>query len=155
MKKDPILSSCSSSCFAYEWWASGWEKFTSPDFAGGLEATLAAFASQNPFPWYKDFLTSFAIPNVAIFANLTMWGALLAATTLFVTAAAYAYAKDKNVRRWMLGFAFIALIGGLILNANYYLAAGWSSPGTRGVNLVMFWIQAALIYVYGSTLARK
>jgi hypothetical protein len=32
------------------------------------------------------------------------------------------------------------------MNANFYLAAGWTSPGTKTANLVMFWVHAVLSY---------
>lgn len=153
MRKDPILILLTIQLvFAYEWWSSGWEKVTNSSFADGLPRTLAAFASQNPFPWVTDFLTGVAIPNAATFAFLVTWGSLAAGIALFAAAAVYAYSKDAEVKRLMVACSLAALVGGMLLNATYYLSAGWTGPGTKGVNVVMFWVQAMLVYAYGSRL---
>ncbi|HWQ99930.1 MAG TPA: DUF2892 domain-containing protein [Candidatus Methylomirabilis sp.] len=154
MRKDPILILLAVQIvFAYEWWSSGWEKVTNPLFAEGLPKTLAAFASSNPYPWVKDFLTLVATPNAATFAFLVTWGALAASVTLFAAAAGYVYSKDAKTKRLMIACSLAAVLGGLLLNVTYFLAAGWTGPGTKAVNVVMFWVQAMLVYAYGSWLA--
>ncbi|OGL74463.1 hypothetical protein A3E39_01690 [Candidatus Uhrbacteria bacterium RIFCSPHIGHO2_12_FULL_60_25] len=156
MRKDPILILLTVQLvFAYEWWSSGWEKVTNPLFADGLPKTFAAFASNNPFPWVKNFLTTIATPNAATFALLVTWGALAAGIALFAAAALYAYSKNAKMKRWMVALSLAALIGGMLLNATYFFSAGWTGPGTKGMNVVMFWIQAMLVYAYGSWLAEE
>lgn len=156
MRKDPILILLTVQLvFAYEWWSSGWEKVTNPLFTGGLPKTLAAFASNNPFPWVEDFLTSVATPNAAAFAFLVTWGSLAAGIALFAAAAVYVYLKDAKTKRWMIACSLAALVGGMLLNATYFFSAGWTGPGTKAVNVVMFWIQAMLVYAYGSWLSEE
>jgi hypothetical protein len=48
--------------------------------------------------------------------------------------------------------ASLALSGGMLMNANFYLAAGWTGPGTKGSNVVMFWSEGVLLYVWFSLL---
>lgn len=109
---------------------SGWEKITNPEFAAGLGATLGKFAAQNPFGWYKSILLSYSVPNAQTLAPLVAWGEVAAGV--------------------MLILGFLTPVGALLaflLNANFYLAAGWTSPSAHSVNLVMMFVDAALIFV--------
>lgn len=137
---------------AYEWWSAGWEKVSSPGFVANISQTLAVFASKNPFPWYKSFLEGRAMRNATAFAYAVEWSQVLIALALAASAALLLYAHDGKMRRLALCGALIALFGGAWMNANFYLAAGWTGPGTKGVNVVMFWTQAVLMYVWASTL---
>lgn len=140
---------------AYEWWSAGWEKVSNPEFANGMSKTLGYFASQNPFSWYRNFLTGFAAKNARAFGLVVEWSEIAIALVLFGTALAVLYAKQARARRSALVLAAIALTGGMLMNANYFFAAGWTGPGTKGVNVVMFWTQAVLWYVWISSLVRS
>lgn len=137
---------------AYEWWSAGWEKVSSPDFVAGIGKTLTTFANGTPFVWYKSFLLGFAADNATAFAYAVEWGQVLIAITLAATAWIYIFVKVRPIRRLCAALAVAALFGGMLMNANFYLAAGWTGPGTHGINVVMFWIQAILFYIWLSEL---
>jgi hypothetical protein len=85
--------------------------------------------------------------NAAASAYAVERGQVAIALTLAATAAVIILAKREERRRAALVLAAIALAGGALMNANFYLAAGWTSPGTKGSNIVMFWSQAVIIHV--------
>src|SRR3989344_1913440 len=130
---------------AYERWTAGWEKLSNPEFVSGMIGTLGYFASKNTFPWYKDFLLGFASENAAAFAYAVEWSQISIAVVLAASGALYLYSRHTGIQRIALAASLIALAGGTLMNANFYLAAGWTGPGSHGVNVVMFWIQATLI----------
>lgn len=138
---------------AYEWWAAGWEKITSTNFVDSIGKTLGYFASKNPFPWYKAFLTGFAAAHGTAFALAVQWGETAVGVGLFVGTIAMAYAGA--VRRNSLILSTAALVGGLLMSANFYLAAGWTGAGTKGSNVILFWVQAVLLYTWASALHAK
>lgn len=138
---------------AYEWWSAGWEKVSSPGFVADIGKTLGYFASTNPFPWYKDFLLGFAAKNATVFAYAVEWSQVAIALALAASAVILAYGRNEGLRRNARVVAVLALAGGMLMNANFYLAAGWTGPGTKGSNVVMFWAQAMLLYVWISALA--
>lgn len=140
---------------AYEWWSAGLEKLANSEFVGGMAGTLGYFASKNPFPWYKDFLLGFASQNATAFAYTVEWSQVIIALILAVTAGIIVYTKGESTNRWVLVLVSLALLGGMLMNANFYLAAGWTGPGTHGINVVMFWTQAILFYVWTSRLASR
>ncbi len=141
---------------SYEWLSAGWEKIINPAFVGDMGKTLGYFAGQNPFGWYKSFLTGFAAQNSALFGYLVAWGEFAIGLGLLVGAFVYAFAARDGLKRAALGVSILALLGGLVMNANFYLAAGWTGPGTHGINVVMFWLQAILFYVWlNLALSRK
>ena len=133
---------------AYEWWSAGWEKVSSPEFVNGINGTLGYFASKNPFPWYKDFLLGCATQNSTSFAYSVEWSQISIAVILAVAGALFVYSKRASVQKLALSFSVLALIGGMLMNANFYLAAGWTGPGTHGINVVMFWFQGILAYIW-------
>ncbi len=133
---------------AYEWWSAAFSKWTDTEYITNLPATLAFFASENPFPWFSSFLTGFATANAELFANLVRTGQVLTALGLFLTAALCVYAKQSRLRRSTIVIAVVALLGGIIMNLAFYFAAGWTGPGTHGINVLMFWTQATLFYFW-------
>lgn len=133
---------------AYEWWSAGWEKVSSPEFVNGINGTLGYFASKNPFPWYKDFLLGPATNNSTLFAYSVEWSQIAIATVLAVAGVLFVYSRSTPVKKLALKFSVLALVGGILMNANFYLAAGWTGPGTHGINVVMFWIEAGLVYIW-------
>lgn len=133
---------------AYEWWSAGWEKISSPAFVENINSTLGYFASKNPFPWYKNFLLGFVTNNSTIFVYSIEFSQIAIAVALAVSGALFIYSKSEFIQKLALKFSVLALLGGILMNANFYLAAGWTGPGTHGINVVMFWIQAILVYVW-------
>lgn len=140
---------------AYEWFAAGLEKVSNPEFVSGITKTLGFFASKNPFQWYKNFLLGFGLKNATAFAYAVEYGELAAGVGLAIGVAAYAYSKNKKLRLFAAIVSVISLIGGIILNLNFYFAAGWTGSGTHGVNVIMFWVEAALLYVWLSLIFHK
>lgn len=129
------------------WLRSSIGKFPPEKFIGGLGGTLQRFASNNPYPWYKDFLQNFAIPNSQTFGFLTFYGELLVALSITL-ASAYLLFK-KQVNKIVLIILGLGLFGGMFLNTIFWLASGWMSPSTDSLNLLMFGIQLiALVVVF-------
>ncbi len=133
---------------AYEWWSAGWEKLSGGEFVKGIKGTLAFFASKNPFTVYKEFLLGFASDNSTAFAYSVEWSQMTVAVLLVLFGALLVYSKNVKVQRISLILSVAALLGGIVMNANFYLAAGWTGPGTQGINVVMFWIEAVLVYIW-------
>lgn len=119
---------------AIEWLNSGYGKMTNPKYLSGFAATNANFAKNTSFGWYKDFLNGTVIPNATFWANLTMWGEVLVATAL------------------LLGLLTnVGLVGGFVLNLNFWLAAGYSGGSTFGVNVMMGSMAIAMLFSRGAT----
>lgn len=133
---------------AYEWWSAGWEKVSSPEFVSGINGTLGYFASKNPFPWYKDFLLGPATNSSTLFAYSVEWSQVTIAIILTFAGVFFVYSKNLSIQKLALKFSVLALVGGMLMNANFYLAAGWTGPSTHGINVVMFWVQAVLVYIW-------
>lgn len=133
----------------YEWLHGGLEKIeTGGGFVKGLPQTLARFAEKNPYPWMKDFLLGPATAGASFFGNLVQWGEVLAGLGLIAGALYLLFLAGRlngllqRVAGILVG---IALLGGMTMNAFFYLAAGHTSPSTSGINLVMFFSQLALL----------
>lgn len=121
------------------WARSSIGKVTGGKFVDSLGTTLEKFASKNPYPWFKDFLQNVAIPNAKTFGTLTMWGELLTAVALAISVL-YLLVNQKSNQ--LINILLIAgLIGGMLLNATFWLASGWTSSSADGLNLLMFLIQ--------------
>lgn len=115
---------------------SSWGKIEGGKFVNSLGGTLEKFADKNPNPFYKDFLTNTAIPNAQLFGNLTMWGELLTGLGLGLGSLYLLFVKKPNQ---LVTLIFgLGCFGSMILNGSFWLAAGWTSPSTDTVNLVMF-----------------
>jgi len=138
--------------FAYEWLSAGYEKVIGPEFVAGLQGTLVKFASGNPFPWYKAYLTGFASEHATALGDLVQWGEVAVGFGLAVGLVWFLNAKDDAQARGSLWLMSAALIGGMLMSLNFYLAAGWTSPSTHGLNLLMFWVQACLAFSWLSRL---
>jgi hypothetical protein len=125
---------------------SSYGKFTGGTFVSGLADTLTKFASKNPYPWYKSFLTNIAIPNSQIFGMLTMYGELFAGATLFGVSLYLLMAK--KVSKMVYSFFGAGLLVGAFLNGTFWLASGYTSPSTDGLNLLMFFAEViGILYI--------
>jgi thiosulfate dehydrogenase [quinone] large subunit len=139
----------------YEWVMGGIEKILKPEFVPGMGKTLEYFASKNPHEWFVFSILSFAQSHSVAFGQLVQWGELVAGIGL-VLAAVWAFFNKLSKGRVVISvLCLIALIGGLLMNAAFYFAAGWTGPGTAGLNVVMFWLQVVLMGYWGKTIARS
>jgi len=125
---------------------SGYGKLAGGKFVGGLEKTLGHFASENPYPPVQSFLNNFAIPNATLFGNLTMFGEIYVGISVFISVV------YLLIKRTLTPVLFLVLVSGLLvaimLNATFLLSAGWTSPSTESVNLVMLAVGViSLVYV--------
>ncbi len=135
------------------WLMSGWEKFVDDKFVGGFTKTVGLFAAKTPHAFYADFLKSTVLASPDFFANLVRTGEIFVGVALVVFGAYYLITKKLDpIYRGLLA---VALVAGALLNLNFYLAAGWSSPSTAGINTVMGLVQVILAAFYIKTLANK
>lgn len=124
---------------------SSWGKITGGEFVNSLGGTLGKFAAKNPYSWMQSFLQNVAIPNSKVFGLLTMWGEFLSALAILVAVFYLVFSSQKNKL-----FIWLLLTGcfvGMFLNLIFYFAAGWISPSTESLNLLMFMVElTGLIY---------
>lgn len=134
------------------WLRSSFGKISGGKFVDALGSTLTKFASENPYSWYKDFLLNIGIPNSRILGFLIMWGELLTGLAMTFSAVCLLIKPGNKLAELSL---FLGLIGGILLSFNFYFAAGWTSPSTETVNLLILAIEAIAAIVYGSILLKK
>lgn len=119
------------------WSRSSFGKFTSGNFTDGLGVTLGRFADKNPYPWFKSFLQDIAIPNSQLFGQMVLWGELLVAVSL-TSGTLYLLLRPRP-KCGIICLGLIAgLTGGALMNLFFWLATGYTSPSTDGLNLLMF-----------------
>ena len=121
------------------WLKSSYGKITSNTFADSLPTVLTKFASANPHQWYKTFLETVVIPNYKLFGTLTMWGELFVAVILILSIICLFF-KLLGTKPPTIS-AFLALMVAMFLNANFWLASGWTSPASDSLNILMFVIE--------------
>lgn len=124
---------------------SSWGKITGGQFVNTLGGTLEKIISKNPYPLVQSFLKDVAIPNSTLFGLLTMWGEFLVAIALIFTTV---YLTFNSKRSWLMTMLLmIGLVGGMFLTATFWLAFGYSSSSTDGLNLLMFFVElTGLVY---------
>jgi len=122
------------------WLRSGFEKMAEGKFVSSLGMVLNKFASENPNSAYKEFLLNTAVPNASFFGYAVMWGELFSGITL-VGVTLYLLTQ-RHVNRRLGIIIGLGLIIGFILNLNFWLAAGWMSSSTDGLNLLMMALEA-------------
>ena len=127
---------------AAEWLLSGVGKFTKPDFMNGIASTLKAFEAKTNFEWYQSLMSNWLVPNAQLIGNVVRVSEVGIALALLVLG--YLSIQRKKVSQTLVMGLVVALYAGALLNLNFYLAAGWSSPSTKGVNIVMGLVQAIL-----------
>ncbi|MBI2600256.1 hypothetical protein HYW43_05050 [Candidatus Daviesbacteria bacterium] len=135
------------------WLRSSYGKLYGGKFVDELGKTLAFFASKNPYPLVKDFLQNTAIPNSKLFGNLTMWGEFLSALAIILGASYLLIKKSWDNRAAIVLIS--GLLGGIFLNMVFWLSAGWMSPSTESVNLIMFITQLIGVSVLIKSLSFK
>lgn len=155
-KPSSLLGLCGvQAVMAYAWLEAGWEKVSDPEFANGMGKTLGYFASKNPIGWYKAFLLGPATDKSYLFGLAVEWGEVFAGLALLASLVGIACAASEKKRQFAFRLGIFALLAGAFMNANFYLAAGWTGPGTKGDNVVMFWSQAVLAWTWWVALQSK
>lgn len=115
------------------------EKIKGGTFVDSLGKVLTGVAKKNPYPWFKSFLESVAIPNSQVFGRLTMWGELLSGAAITFGSLYLLFSNKKHTAGY---FVLIAgLVGGMFLNLNFWLGFGYTSAATDSLNLLMIVIE--------------
>lgn len=133
---------------ALEWLHASWGKWVEAGFMANIGKTLTGFAEQAVFPGYGDFLRSIAVPNAELFGNVIRSSEALVGIAFILSALILLYTKRLPVPAVWLTAA--ALLGGALMNFNFYLAAGAGNASTWGLNVVMGLIQLILAGYYFS-----
>ncbi len=128
------------------WLRSSFAKFTSGTFVNSLGATLTKAADKNPYPWFKQFLTTVAVPNSQVFGTLVLWGELLSAVA--ITVGAILMLINPHPNKLVSLMLILGLAGGAALNIIFWLGFGYTSPSTDSLNLLMTVVQViALVFI--------
>lgn len=127
---------------AFEWLHSGWGKWSGSGFMTNINKTLSGFSTKNPNTWYANFLNNTAVPNAEVFGNVIRSSELLVGIALAL--AGILLLTQKRLHPLSLWVLVIACFGGALMNLNFFLASGWTSPSTWGVNVVMGLVQLIL-----------
>lgn len=135
---------------ALQWLLSGWGKFASDEFVVGFSKTINVFIAKTPNGSYASFLNEIVLPNADFFANLVRISEILIGLALVIFGVYYYTQRHLPISFRLL--LVLALFGGALLNLNFYLAAGWSSPSTAGINMLMGLIQLILGAFYAKGL---
>lgn len=120
----------------YEWLMAGWEKVTSPLWAGPQAGTAlsgflagAAKKAMGSHPdvggWYLWFINHAVVPHPAVFSYLVSYGELLVGAALIAGA-----------------FVGVAAFAGLFMNFNYLFA------GTISTNPLLILLEAVLMLAW-------
>lgn len=117
------------------WLKSSLGKLTSGNFVSNLGGTLTKTADKNPYPFFKQFLLSVAIPNSQIFGSLVMWGEFLSAVA--ITLGALMLLVNPKANKLVSLLLIAGLAGGAFLNIIFWLGFGYSNASTDSLNLFM------------------
>ncbi len=128
------------------WARSGLGKIIEGKFVDSLGTVLTKTAKGNPYPWYKNFLETVAIPNSQLFAQLTMWGEFLTALSVTLGSIYLLFSKRKQKLGYLVLIA--GLVGGMFLNLSFWLGFGYTSPSSDSLNLLMFFIELTGVVVF-------
>jgi hypothetical protein len=127
---------------AYEWLHSAWGKWAGPGFMDNIGKTLDGFAAKTPYTQYGTFLKNVASSNAELFGNSIRLGEM--GVGIGLALGGIILLSQKRLKSWMVAVLIVAFFGGAIMNLNFFLAAGWSSPSTWGVNMVMGFVHLIL-----------
>lgn len=127
------------------WLRSSIGKITGGKFVDSLGTTLTKIAQNNPYPWFKSFLQDMVISNSKIFGNLIMWGEVLTAAAI-VLGSFYLLFFGGNQKLGLI-ILILGLLGGMFLNAIFYLGFGYSNVSTESLNLLMFLVELVGVVV--------
>jgi len=115
----------------YEWLISALNKILDSHFSAGLGGQLKKDLGDNPNRWYSDFLKGTILPHAQFYATLIEIGELLVGLGLLLGAALWlsrrlARSPWARLLNWVV---ILALAGGALMTANYYLKDGQTFPG--------------------------
>lgn len=133
------------------WLKSSSGKFSSGNFVDSLGGTLKKFSSNNPYPWFKSFLDGVAIPNSGLFGTLILYGELLVAISIVVGSL---YLLTQRLNKSVASLLALGLVGAAFLNLIFYFAAGWTSPSTEEVNLMMLSVEVVGLLVAAQVVSK-
>jgi hypothetical protein len=120
---------------AFEWLHSALGKWLHPEFMDGIGKTLGTFASKTNHRGYAEFLNSVAVPNAEMFGNMIRVGELAVGLALLLSGLIILKQKQLSLpAAWIIT---AACFGGALMNINFFLASGWSSPAAWGLNILM------------------
>jgi uncharacterized membrane protein YphA (DoxX/SURF4 family) len=134
---------------ALEWLEGGFEKLRSGTFVSTLPKILERFSQGNPHAWYVDSFLKAAIEHPTLFGQLVQWGEAFTGIGLIIGVLLALFKTSITYERRSAWVSGVALLGGVWLNAHFYFAAGWTSPSTGGLNLLMFGIELILLFSWG------
>ncbi len=117
------------------WLKSGLEKVSTTKFLDGLAGTLAKFASNNPFGWYKGILMNIAVPN-ALLVGVGVEAGEIFAGVMIVVSGLVILSKRKATPLFKV-FLRLGFLAAILLSGSFWLAAGWTSASTESLNLLM------------------
>ncbi|HEX3099731.1 MAG TPA: hypothetical protein VHQ41_02040 [Patescibacteria group bacterium] len=131
---------------ALEWLHATTSKWLEPDFIVGINKTLETFAAKTPYHFYSSFLNSVAVPHAQLFGNLIRIGELGVGLTLLAGGIFLLSKKElPAAAQWLV---IIACFGAALMNLNFFLASGWTSPAAWGLNILMATIEIILGVFY-------
>ncbi len=125
------------------WLRSGYGKLTG-GFVGNLDKALMKFASENPYPFVVDLLNSIAIPNHILFSYLTQWGEIFTGSVLIFSSLYLIFSKKPG--KIIFTIFSLGLLVGILLNLTFWFSAGWTSPSTDGLNLLMLVVEVVALF---------
>ncbi len=96
-------------------------------------------AEKNPYSWFKQFLTSVAIPNSQVFGQMVLWGEFLSAVA--ITIGVIMLLINPHPNKFISLVLLAGLAGGALLNIVFWLGFGYTSPSTESLNLLMAVVQ--------------
>ena len=131
---------------AFEWLHSGWGKWAGPGFMDSISKTLEGFATKTPYKAYGAFLNSTAVTNADMFGNAIRLGEMGVGIALVISGVLLL--TKKRLPSWAVALMVVAFLGGALMNLNFFMASGWSSPSTWGVNMVMGFIHLIFAIYY-------
>lgn len=120
----------------YEWLLSGLDKVLSARYLPGLANALRTSIQENPHSWWVAFIQQQVLPHAQVWALLVEIGELLVALGFFAGALLWASGCFPTARwtRWLNAGVLLALYGGVLMTANYYLMAGHGFPALNPGN---------------------
>ncbi len=135
------------------WAKSSYGKFLSGNFASSLGGSLSKVLDKNPYPFFKQFLTTTIIPNSQMFGLLVFWGEFLTAVSIIIGSLILLFGKKWNKVGALVLIG--GLIGGFFLNMIFWLGFGYTSASTDSLNLLMAVIEVIGIAALMSYLFQK
>lgn len=131
---------------AFEWIHASFPKWTDAKFIDNISKTLESFAATSSYPSYSNFLTSVAIPHAELFGQIIRSAEL--AVGLALVLSGILMLSKKYLPEYVTWLTAIACFGGALMNLNFFMASGSTSPSAWGLNLMMAFIQIILGIYY-------